>query len=84
MTAASTHPLNELPAGRRAHVLLLRGGREFQHRALSMGLSIGAEVEVLQRGAEGDPDGAIAIRSGDTRLILGHNMAHKILVRPVL
>ncbi len=80
MPPGSTQPLSELPPGRRARVLLLRGGREFQHRIISMGLPVGTEVEILQGDADG---GAVAIRAGETRLMLGHGMAARVLVRPL-
>ncbi|NQU38796.1 MAG: ferrous iron transport protein A [Lentisphaerae bacterium] len=75
--------LNDLPVGRKACVLALRGGGEFQHRVLSMGLSIGCDVEVLH-GDGGDSDGgAVIVRAGHTRLMLGHGMAEKVIVRPL-
>ena len=58
----------------------LRGGREFQRRILSLGLSVGCEIEVMQGGGQGGQN-AIAARMGDTRLMIGHGMAQKIIVR---
>ena len=78
----TTLPLSDFKAGDRGRVLGLRGGREFQHRVVSMGLSIGCEVEVMQM-VESGQSGPIVVRAGDTRLMLGHGMAEKVLVRRI-
>ena len=83
MHKSSTLPLSRMNAGQTGHVLALRGGREFQQRIVSLGLRVGCEVEVLQKGGGDDKDGPVVVRSGDTRLMVGHGMADKILVRPV-
>ena len=73
--------LNDLPVGQKASVLALRGGGEFQHRVLSMGLSRGCDGEVMHGdGSEAD-GGAVIVRAGHTRLMLGHGMAEKVIVR---
>lgn len=77
-----TLPLSGLKRGERARVLSLRGGREFQHRILSMGLSMGCEVEVMQTDAT-EAAGPVVVRAGETRLMLGHGMAEKVLVRVI-
>ena len=74
-------PLSELPVSRKAHVLALRGGGGFQHRVLSMGLSIGCEVEVMHGDGTETEGGAVVVRAGHTRLMLGHGMAEKVIVR---
>jgi Fe2+ transport system protein FeoA len=73
--------LSRLRKGERGCVLALRGGREFQQRIVSLGLRVGCEIEVLQKGSADDGDGPVVVRSGDTRLMVGHGMAEKIVVR---
>jgi len=68
-------------AGDRGFVLALRGGRGFQQRISSMGLSVGCEVEITHGGAAGEEEGAVVVRTGETRLMLGHGMAEQIVVR---
>ena len=80
-SACTTSPLNALKTGKRCRIVALRGCREFQHRAQSIGLEIGSEVEVLQASEGGNHHGPMAIRVGDTRLMLGHGMTSKIIVR---
>lgn len=65
-----------------AKVVTLRGGGEFQHRVMSMGVSIGGDIRLIQAADEGG-NGAVVVRVGDTRLVLGHGMAEKVIVRPV-
>jgi Fe2+ transport system protein FeoA len=83
VTKPSTMPLSRLNTGDRGRVMALRGGREFQQRIVSLGLSMGCEVEVLQKGGGDNKDGPVVVRSGDTRLMVGHGMADKIVVRPI-
>ncbi len=71
--------LDSLKTGTTARVLALRGGREFQHRIQSLGVSVGCEVYVMQN--DGKDESAVAVRIGDTRLMIGHGMAQKVIVR---
>ena len=73
--------LDDLETGDRARVLVLRGGRDFQHRIRSMGISVGDEIEVLQGNANVCEHGGVVVRVGDTRLMLGQGMAKKIMVK---
>ncbi len=70
--------LSELRPGQKARIIALRGGRGFRQRFSGMGLHIGSEIEVLQSTGS---NGMILIRTGDTRLMIGHGMAHKIFLR---
>ena len=83
MVGTTVVPLNNLEEGARATVLALRGDRDFQHRIASMGLSVGCEVEVRHRHGSGDDSGSVVVRVGETRLMIGHGMAQKVMVRPV-
>ena len=77
----STIPLSRMNKGQTGCVLALRGGRDFQQRILSLGLSVGCEIELLQKGSADHTEGPVVVRSGDTRLMVGHGMAEKIIVR---
>ncbi len=70
--------LSDLHAGHKARIIAVRGGRGFRERFSGMGLHIGSELEVLQSSGS---NGMILIRTGDTRLMIGHGMAHKIFLR---
>ncbi len=73
--------LDELSNGSKARVIALRGGREFQHRIQSMGLSMGSEISVMQNNSDEGEQGGVVVRVGDTRLMIGHGMAQKVVVR---
>ena len=62
-------------------MVALAGGREFQHRLVSMGLNVGREVKVI-RGSKG-VGGPTLIALGQTRLAIGRGMAERIMVSPV-
>ena len=70
--------LNELRPGQKARIIAVRGGRGFRERFSGMGLHVGSEMEVLQSTGS---NGMILIKTGDTRLMIGHGMAHKIFLR---
>ena len=53
----------------------LCGGCEFRRTMAERGIVPGARIEILQEGG-----GPILVRVGETRLILGAEMANKILV----
>jgi ferrous iron transport protein A len=68
--------LAELPAGTRAVVRSLRGGRDVANRLGAMGLVAGAGIEVLQNPRHGP----LLVLVRDTRIALGRGEAAKILV----
>lgn len=70
--------LSELPPGQRARIITVKGGKGFRERFSGMGLHIGSEIEVLHSTGS---NGMILIKTGDTRLMIGHGMAHKIFLR---
>lgn len=81
MTEQTSCPLSILKTGETATVLALRGGRSFQHRIVSMGLAVGREIEVIRHHPEDGRPGPVVVRTGDTRLVLGHGMSEEIIVR---
>lgn len=73
-----TVKLSELRPGQKARIIAVRGGKGFRERFSGMGLHIGNEMEVLHSTGN---NGMILIKTGDTRLMIGHGMAHKIFLR---
>ncbi len=70
--------LGRLKKGTKATVVRLAGGRALQNRLVSMGLTVGSDVEVVRSGrASGGPT---LVAAGGTRLAIGRGMADKIEV----
>jgi Fe2+ transport system protein FeoA len=80
MNRPAAQPLSRLPTGTEATVVALAGGRGFQGRLVSMGLSVGRSVRVV-RSSNG-AGGPTLIALGQTRLAIGRGMADRILVSP--
>ena len=70
-------PLDRVPAGRRAILQHLGGGNELISRLAALGLIPGSPVRVIQNFGAGPL--IVAVRG--TRLALGREEAHKLLVR---
>ncbi|NWG87901.1 MAG: ferrous iron transport protein A [Hydrogenophilaceae bacterium] len=79
MNTPATVSLDQLPAGAKAVVRQLRGGRELVNRLAAMGLTEGARLAVLQNTGRGPM--LVSVR--DTRIALGRGEAIKILVEAV-
>ena len=58
-------------------LVAIHGGRGLRARLNSMGLNEGMKLKVLHFHGHGP----CIIQVGDTRLVLGHGMAQKILVK---
>jgi ferrous iron transport protein A len=69
-------PLAVAGTGEKVRILMFASGRGMRQRLISMGLDIGSEIEVIRRGVPGP----FLIAIGDTRLAIGAEMAHKIMV----
>ncbi len=69
-------PLSLLPVGETGMVIKLNGGRTFQEKMISMGITQGGIIEVLS----GTPGQALLVLIGNTRLALGFGLAHKIVI----
>jgi ferrous iron transport protein A len=66
--------LNETPVGKKVRLVEVAGGRQMARRLLSLGLSLGAEIEILHhRGS-----GVVVARQGN-RVALGKGIAEKVL-----
>jgi Fe2+ transport system protein FeoA len=71
-------PLSELAIGQRLRLLRVVGGQRLQRRLLALGLSLGGEIEVVQRRG----GGVVVARDGN-RVALGSGIAQKLLGEPV-
>jgi len=74
--SAVLKPLNAIPAGGSGHIEHFEGGHDFVTRVISMGLSPGTEVTVIQNQGHGP----ILVSIQGTRIALGYNEAAKIQV----
>jgi ferrous iron transport protein A len=69
----SSQSLIEIPVGRKVRLVAIDGGRKLVRRLLSLGLSIGAEIEVLHHRGRG----VVVAREGN-RVALGKGIAEKL------
>jgi len=75
--AGPVTPLAIAAIGQEVEFVGVQGGRRLQHRLAEMGLRPGARFRVL---AKGQP-GPFIIYLKDTRMMLGHGMVLRILIR---
>jgi len=69
----SCQTLDETPVGKKVRLVAVDGGRQLMRRLLALGLSVGAEIEILhQRGS-----GVVVARQGN-RVALGKGIAGKV------
>jgi ferrous iron transport protein A len=71
-------PLANLPVGSHARIEQLLGGRQMTRRLLSLGLRVGAELDVLQQRGRG-----VVVASHGVRVALGAGVAEKLLMLPL-
>ena len=71
-------PLVQLPVGRHARIVEIRGGRQLSRRLLGLGLRVGVELILLHRRGQG----VVVGRSG-IRVALGAGVAEKLYVVPL-
>jgi len=72
-------PLTMVSPGEMVRIETLNSGRGMVRRLTDMGLNVGTEIQVINKGNPGPF--LIAVRG--TRLGIGHGVAHKIMVKPV-
>ena len=70
-------PLSMVPAGREVILVSIEGGWGLRKRLNEMGLNEGMKFKILHSHRPGPS----IIHVGNTRLLLGHGMAHRILVK---
>ena len=68
-------PLTMVYQGQEVTLVDIDGGRGIRTRLAGMGLAPGVKLSVLRTGP-----GPLMVAVRDTRLALGHGMAHKIIV----
>ena len=68
-------PLTMVYPGQEVTLVDIDGGRGIRARLAGMGLTPGVKLRVLRTG-----QGPVMVAVRDTRLALGHGMAHKIIV----
>jgi|LGVF01.1.fsa_nt_gb ferrous iron transport protein A len=69
--------LSKVTSGKDVRLFSIKGGRCFRARLMDMGLNTGVKIKVLNSYGHGPT----IILAGNTRLILGHGMANKIVVK---
>lgn len=69
--------LSKVAPGKNVTLSSIEGGRCFRARLRDMGLNAGVKIKVLNSYGHGPT----IILAGNTRLILGHGMANKIIVK---
>jgi Fe2+ transport system protein FeoA len=73
--ASKTLPLSMVSVGEPVRLVKVRAGKRLVNRLTSMGLTPGVEMRIVQ-----DTGGPLTIAVRDSRVALGHGVAHKILV----
>ena len=71
-------PLTMLQPGSRANVTVIHGGRGLNQRLAAMGILPGTEITLIKSG------GPVIVDVRGIRFILGHGMARRVMVNPVL
>ena len=71
-------PLETLPDGAGARLVMIQGGPGLRSRLTAMGLRTGAAVRVVHNGGRGP----FVVAAGESRIVLGRGMARKVLVVP--
>lgn len=71
-------PLASLADGTAARLVTVEGGMGLRSRLTAMGLRAGAQVRVVHNGGHGP----FVISAGGTRIVLGRDMAHRVIVAP--
>jgi len=69
----SSQPLSETPVGLKVRLVAIDGGRQLTRRLLSLGLTLGSEVEVLQHRGRG-----VVVAKQGNRVALGKGIAEKL------
>jgi len=67
-------PLSEAAIGKRFRLVEIHGGHRLTRRLLALGLSLGTELEVVQRRGRG----VVVARDGN-RVALGEGVAQKLM-----
>ncbi len=74
-------PLTKLKKGAAAKVVEIISGKQAAHRLSALGIRLGGHVVKLSTFALRGP---VTIKVGSSTIALGHGMAEKVMVEPVL
>jgi ferrous iron transport protein A len=77
-SAFTPHSLAMLPAGSRARIVEIHGGRELVRKLLALGLRIGSEIRVEHHRGRG-----LVVSAGAARVALGGGIVEKVMVVPL-
>lgn len=69
-----SQPLSEMPAGHKVRLVAIDGSRQLTRRLLSLGLSLGSEVEILHHRGRG-----VVVAKQGNRVALGRGIAEKLI-----
>lgn len=72
-------PLAMIVPGKEVILISIAGGRGLRARLTDMGLNAGMKLKILHAHRPG----ACIILVGNTRLVLGYGMAHRIFVKEI-
>ena len=78
-TTAAVIPLSATVTGQEVSLARVDAGRAMTHRLAEMGLIPGVRFTIVTRGRPGP----FVIAVKNTRLVIGHGMVDRVLVRPV-
>jgi len=70
--------LSDIPAGKTVRLISIEGGRQLTRRLLSLGITIGSELEILHHRGHG-----VVIGQNGNRVALGRGIAEKIKAEKV-
>lgn len=71
-------PLNAIGIGKLVGVNNIEGGEILCKRLLEMGMNTGALIKMIKNDT-----GALIVKVGESRLVLGRGMAQKVRVREI-
>jgi ferrous iron transport protein A len=74
---SAVFPLSTVRSGKEVTLVSVKGGRGLRARLTDMGLSEGMRLRVIHSHRPGP----CIILAGSTRLVLGHGMTQKVMVR---
>ena len=73
---AHAFPLSLANEGERVRISGVKAGKGLTHRLMDLGLPLGSEVKIHQRG----PSGAVIVARDNMRIALGVGTTHKVVV----
>lgn len=75
---ASSMQLDQLSIGERAKIINIDGGRNMIRRLLALGLTVGTEIDVVQRRGR-----AVVVGKSGNRVAIGESISQRLQVQPL-